>query len=320
MDLIYMNPDMEDVGVLKGFEIDLAFGEDENDLECKILRSAHCCEAGWFLYMEGTEYGGIIDGIEVDSEDETIIYKGRTWHGILNSKIILPDADSDVRTLTGDATDVVNTLLADLALADLFEVAGVASDLLLEGYELDGYTPAYDAIKKMLESVGGKLLFRFNGSKVGLTVKAIKDYSADDEFDTDLVAFRFQKNYNTVNHLICVWGKEDEEKTVFHLYADADGNISNEQTLVGLAEVVAVQKTSAEDLEAAEKECTDAFKDLQEQAEMEFSLNDDSDSYDVGDKIGAHDSITGISEVAIIRKKIIKLTDANVSIEYELGR
>jgi len=51
MDLIYMNSDMVDQGVLQDFEMDLAFGKNENDFECKIPSSLHCCEAGYFLYI-----------------------------------------------------------------------------------------------------------------------------------------------------------------------------------------------------------------------------------------------------------------------------
>ena len=88
MDLIFMNSSREDIGVLQDYELDLAFGADENNFECRIQSQAHCCEAGFFLYAEGTEYGGIIDTITSDVANQEIIYSGRTWQGILNGKII----------------------------------------------------------------------------------------------------------------------------------------------------------------------------------------------------------------------------------------
>lgn len=90
MDLIYTNPNKEDVGVLHDYEFDLAFGADENDFECQVQLSAHCCEPGAFLYIEGTEYGGVIDSIEVDTEAQLVTYSGRTWHGILANSVIEP--------------------------------------------------------------------------------------------------------------------------------------------------------------------------------------------------------------------------------------
>ena len=86
MDLIYTNSAREDIGVLLDYELDLAFGADENNFECRIASASHCCEAGSLLYMEGTEYGGIVDSIQSDTEAQEITYIGRTWHGILNSK------------------------------------------------------------------------------------------------------------------------------------------------------------------------------------------------------------------------------------------
>lgn len=35
MDLIYMNASMEDIGVIRAYEFDLAYGSDENDFELK---------------------------------------------------------------------------------------------------------------------------------------------------------------------------------------------------------------------------------------------------------------------------------------------
>ena len=43
MDLIYMNDNKEDLGVLLDYEMDMAFGQDENNFECTINAAAHCC-------------------------------------------------------------------------------------------------------------------------------------------------------------------------------------------------------------------------------------------------------------------------------------
>lgn len=98
MDLMYMNHDREDLGMLKNPEFDLAFGENENNFECKISLKDHCCKEGYYIYAEGTEYGGIVDAIEIDSENDLAIYTGRSWHGILASKVIEPlkSTDEDV--------------------------------------------------------------------------------------------------------------------------------------------------------------------------------------------------------------------------------
>ena len=95
MDLIYATAARVDVGVLQGYELDLAYGESENDFELKTSLDNHVCREGYILYVEGTEYGGIIDSIAPNTRSNTLSYKGRTWHGILNSKVICPDKGHD---------------------------------------------------------------------------------------------------------------------------------------------------------------------------------------------------------------------------------
>lgn len=85
-----MNPLYQDVGVLVEPELDLAFGKDENDFACRVHISNHCCEKGYFIYAEGTEYGGIVDSIEVDTASDSVTYSGRSWQGMLESRVILP--------------------------------------------------------------------------------------------------------------------------------------------------------------------------------------------------------------------------------------
>lgn len=45
MDLIYTNVNREDVGVLKDYAFDLAFGSDENDFELTLDINQHCCDS-----------------------------------------------------------------------------------------------------------------------------------------------------------------------------------------------------------------------------------------------------------------------------------
>ena len=115
MDLIYANSSREDIGVIPDYDFDLAFGSDENDFELTVSRNDHCCEAGYYIYIEGTEYGGIVDAITSDTAAEDVTYSGRTWHGILNSKILCPDNGENYLTVSGDANTILGTLLPRMA-------------------------------------------------------------------------------------------------------------------------------------------------------------------------------------------------------------
>ena len=128
------------------------------------------------------------------------------------------------------------------------------------------------------------------------------------------------KNFRTVNHLVCLGSGELEDRTVVHLYADENGNISQEQTQFDLMEYAAVYDYSAvESEEELVKQGTEHLKSLWNTDEMVIKLDDTSDKYHVGDIVGATDSATGLSGSAKISKKIVTIQDGLISISYEVG-
>lgn len=542
MDLIFTNKNHEDMGVLQDFDLDLAFGADENDFECSVPAASHCCEAGSLLYMEGTEYGGIVDTIESDTEAKEVKYKGRTWHGILGSKVIEPlkegegsgsrlpegyteltciestgtqyidtafapnqdtrvamdfeiEADNPATTqgvfgsrtafksndftfwvytstswitnyndtqtfmsvsgivgrhivdknkntttldgesvtatyaafqssvnlllftnnqngtaetrmakmklyscqiydngtlvrdfvpcknasgvvglydlandvfynnagsgtftagsdveyvgagaggtvdgvtilgedadgnslvgkyliISGDANDCIRFILSRIGLSSLLCAFEEAAGVDIQEYQFHRFTDAYSGLTKMLASAGQKLHTEVHDGQVVLSAESIVDYTADEEFDSDLVDFVAIKKFNAVNHLICLGAGELENRTVIHLYADTEGNISQTQTQEGLDEVVAVcEDTSAEAEELIQKGTEELLK-LWEQDKLKVDFGDSTDSYDVGDIVGAFDNITGISVAAVITKKIVTIKNGQVNISYKVG-
>lgn len=87
----------------------MAYGRDENNFEVTIAIEDHCCEPECRIYMgdsddgknQWTEIGGIIDAIKLNTESGDITYSGRTWHGIMEGKVLCPDAGQDYLTLSG---------------------------------------------------------------------------------------------------------------------------------------------------------------------------------------------------------------------------
>lgn len=317
MDLIYMNAQKQDIGVLLNYDFDLAFGSDENDFELKLSVNDHCCEAGYYVYIEGTEYGGVIDAIASDTAAEEVTYTGRTWHGILNSKVLCPDAGQDYLVLSGDANAILDTLLSRMGLTSLFAASADPASLTISNYKMPRYVTGYDGICKLLKSVNGKLLMSYTGQKVILSAVPISDF-ATDGFDSDILDISVKKVTNKVNHLICLGQGELAERTVLHLYADSSGNISQTQTLTGLNEYSAVYDYSnAESTEDLITGGTDRLAELLKQDDLSVSLEEDGDIYDVGDVVGAADNVTGISIAVPISKKIVSIQNGNVTISYE---
>lgn len=356
MDLIYTNENREDIGVLFDYSFDLAFGTDENNFECVLpvkrlqesveidntanavvgyaivdyaivetpFRTASGSGSAFepkYFYIEGTEYGGIVDSVESRRGSSEVAYSGRTWHGIFNSKILEPDSGEDHLVLSGDANAIIGTLIERMGLSEIFESSTENSGLTLTDYQMERYVPGYDGIRKMLESIGGKVRFKVQntGNVLVYAVPAV-DYSQSEEFDSDLVDFDAKKSTNTVNHLVCLGEGELSERLVIHLYADDKGEISTTQTLTGLLEVAAVYDSSrvesAEELEAKGRE---KLLELWEQDGIDINFDADDDNYDIGDKVGAIDNITGIKASGLITKKIVTIKNGQTTISYKVG-
>jgi len=320
VDLIYANEKKEDVGVLQDYHFDLAFGKDENNFQLTINRKKHCCKAGFFVYIEGTEYGGVVDSIHPITKNEEVIYEGRTWHGMLENKVIEPDAGEDYLIVSGDANEVVSNVVGRLGLSDFFEVSTIDSGIDISNYQFPRYIYAYSGIRKMLVAHGGKLMFEFKDGKVHLSVVPLIDYSQDEQFDSDQVELDIKKEYTHINHVICLGKGELKDRQVIHLYADEDGNISKTQSIFGENEMVYIYEyTSAESLSDLEEGGIEKLKEFITGGSVNMDFETESIIYDIDDVVGSKDIITGIEVTASITKKIVTINKGQTMIEYEVG-
>ncbi len=319
MDLIYADDKKIDIGVMKDFTFDLAFGSDENDFELKTTTSNHVCRSGYFLYIENTEYGGIIDRIKVQTDSDTLIYKGRTWHGILASKIFEPDAGNDHLVCSGEANELIGALILRVGLSDIFKASHDDSGLKVKNYTMNRYINGYEGIRKMLSSANGKLKIDFQNGGVVLSAVPLIDYSKDEEFDSSQINFNVEKNYRPVNHMICLGQGELKERTVIHLYADAQGDISYVQSIFGLDEITETyENVNSESAEELEKGGRSALRESWGSDKLEIDI-DSIRSYDIGDIVGARENITGIFIARPITKKIVTIKNDAVTVSHKVG-
>jgi hypothetical protein len=225
MDLNYTDINGIDIGVLKDYSFDLEFGLNAtNDFELQLDLEDHCLIDDCRVYIQDTEYGGIVDNIEVDTGDDLVTYTGRTFHGILNSKTIDPDDGKTALLVSGDANDILDTLITRMELEELFCVSKEESGIYIDQYEFK-YEAGYDGICTMLQMFGGKLSFNVDkNGKVVLFATAFTDYSLVEGFETTDTTFDIKRYYNPANHAICI-GESDEKEYIIHLFTDQDGSI-----------------------------------------------------------------------------------------------
>lgn len=319
MDLIYANQNKEDIGVMKNYKFDLAYGADENDFELTTNINNHVCEQGFILYMEGTEYGGIIDSIRVKTSSEELYYSGKTWHGLLESKIIEPDTGEDYLVCNGEANKVLGSLIDRMGLSGLFRASDTISDIIINNYKMNRYIAGYEGIRKMLKEFGAKLNVNFKNGFVVLSAETLVDYSKDEEFDSSQIEFEVKKYYKPTNHIICLGKGELKDRTVIHLYVDAEGNISHTQTQFDLDEVTDVyDNANCESDDELEQGGIDALKEAWAADSLKVNLDADK-IYDIGDIVGARENITDIFVAKEITKKIITIQDEKITVSHEVG-
>lgn len=317
MDLIYTNANRVDLGVLSAYAFDLSFGASENDFEITLGADDATLEMGAMVYIEGTEYGGIIDGLKLSTNGETITYKGRTWHGLLNSKVIQPDSGKDYYTVSGDANEIIAALIARLGLSGLFVAAEDAAGISISNYSFNRYCKAYDGLLAMLEDKGAKLKIEWTNRAVVLSAVPISDYTRS-PVDGDIATLTVEQQSKKVNHLICLGAGNLAEREVIHLYIDQFGRVGNTQYYTGLDEYCETYENSnSEDLR---KDGIAKFKELRNTDKAEIALPEtEGITYDIGDIVGATEYRSGVSVAATVAQKIVKINNGTVSTEYKTG-
>jgi hypothetical protein len=245
---------------------------------------------------------------------------GRTWHGLLDSKVIQPPAGQDHLVLTGDANAVLGQLIDHVAMGELFEADPAESGLYISGYKMPRYVTGYAGVRKMLASVHGKLRFTFIGGKVRLSAAPRRVPEAVGDLDPDGVEIVATKNYSPVNHLVCLGRGELAAREVLHLYVDARGNVSTTQHFTGMAERMDVyDNANAESLEELEAGGRERLQELAQTDEVKVTVDEDTDAYDVQDVLSAMDRTVGLFVEAEITKKIVNIDNGEITISYELG-
>lgn len=315
MVLVVHDPERGDLRELLDFELDLAFGSDENAFELTCADGLAPAE-GQLVFVDGSEYGGIVDETSYDAGRDatgTVTCKGRTWHGVLAGKRLLPDEGSARLSVIGKAGEVLASLIERMGLPGLFSAA---SDDTEVSYTFERFCDGYSGLKALAKANGRKVAMRRRGGKVELSLPPVVDYAS--KVDSDLLDFTLTSVHRCVNHLVCAGTGELEDRAVVHFYADSAGNVSHTQSLFGVDEICALYDYSNADEEKLEEEGRKKLQEYQTHGSVEVEAHDDID-VDVGDVISARDNAHGRTVSATVAKKIVKVSRGVATYSYEVG-
>lgn len=320
MDLIYTDSNRQDINVLNKYSLDveIATETDKCTFEIDTIIDMELINNAEFWYIEGTEYGGIIDSKKITTSKKTAALGGRSWRGILGSKIIEPDNGQAYYTVTGELNQCISTVLSRIGLTSLFRALNTSTNKTIT-YQFDRYTDAYKGLLKMLGSVGYKMQLRWENKKVTISAIPIVDYSNERELTSDLFDFVITKKQNFVNHMIGLGSGELTERMVVHKYLQEDGTVGDTQFYFGDEEVASIYDYS--NVESLDELTTKTAEELEKKIASSDTLKITANNLeaDVMDIFEANDIYTGISIKEYITNKIVQLEDGQTKISYKVG-
>ena len=319
VELIITDSNHVDARSAADYTLDCAWGKEENDFEL-VLSGASTIDAGAYIYIDGSECGGVVDAMEdqLASGVSTLTYSGRTWHGILANKILSPDSGKDYLTVSGSASSVIGSLISRVGLDGVFDAVDspTAGAQTIKSYRFDRYTDCYTGLRKMCAANGLKLRLAYTSGQVNIWAEPAAHYG--DSIDSDLIDFDATRTWRKPNHLIGLGKGDLAARVVVHWYADAKGNVSQSQSLKGVDEITQVYDYSNAETAELNQKTREKLQELQSEGDVKVTVRDDANVvFDVGDTVTARDNLTGITVNASITKKIVKVSGGVLSVDYE---
>lgn len=313
MEFVIADKDGRNLRQIVECEADLAYGDDENDFELTCDPSIAPKE-GDIVYCDGTEYGGVVDEVESDTATRLVTARGRTFHGILAGKRLVPDSGKKAVTVSGTAKAVMQSLITRFKLSPMFvAVDGAGGNV---SYTFERFGDAYSGIRAMAKAHSLRLSLVYSDGRVEASLVPVR--SLGDKVDSDLMDFTVSRIARRTNHLVCGGTGEQENRKVVHFYADADGKVSKTQSLFGVDEIAAFYDYSNADEAELDKEGRKELEGMQTSGSVSISAHDDIEA-EVGDYVTATDNVTGTKVTSEISKKILKVSRGVPTYEYEVG-
>lgn len=307
------------------YDIDMEAGGD-NTFEMEIPRAAWTgeYEHEMLVYVPDTEFGGIIGEIQTMNEPEMVYCRGYLWRGLLQHKIIVPPSGQDYYTISGDANACIRQLITNIYADPLIQGAESAAGVMISSYQFNRYTDLLTGMIAMLSSVGYRLNIEYiqqnTGGYVEIGAVPIENYTAQIQFsEDDEIKINADDIRNGVNHLICLGQGELSQRTIVHLYTDADGNISQTQTFTGRDEITETYDfSSAEDEASLIKGGIERLMEIRSSKRFDASAGRIEADLHIGDIVSGQDYTTGISVSLPIERKILRIIGEIETVEYRL--
>lgn len=310
---------------LLNIEFDAELNDAERDFQITmpLTENDKRMQSGGRVFIKDTEFGGILGEVGSNTSSNTLIWKGYTWRGLLEKKVIVPPAGEDYYIAQGELNSIIRNLIEPM-FGGVFRVPDIDTGVSVK-FQFDRYCTLLKGLTKMLKSKGYRLDIRYNQGEpngsgwVDVQAVPIVDYSEQIELSQDSkLNFSMSEKKNGINHLIVLGKGELKDRIVIHLYAQEDGSIGTEPYYEGIDELTEVYDNSSAETEELEEMGRDEFLKRMNTKTFEMDVEALGIDVNIGDIVGGRDYITGMYMAKPLENIIVKISGGTVTKEYKL--
>lgn len=328
--VILADPNRKELGSIQNANVTVDLNGNRN-FSVQIARSNWIPELtfSYFVYIPGTEYGGIIGQVLTDTTLDYVELKGHSWRGRLAKKIIEPPAGQDYKKVSGELHAVMKELIepafgGNEGNVPLFFVSEEDTGITVTNYQFDRYCTLLDGITKMLKSKGYRLQLTFQraaGEQGKLFIEAVQivDYSSEIELSKDCqLNYTMEDIRDGVNHLVVTGKGELQDRNVLHLYVQKNGSIGKTQYYTGLDEIAEVYENTSTETDELEETSREKLQELMNKQTFKMDVAALGIDVNIGDIVGGRDYLTGMYMSKPVENITYAITNGVESKTYKL--
>lgn len=328
--VILADPNRKELGSIQNANVTVDLNGNRN-FSVQIARSNWIPELtfSYFIYIPGTEYGGIIGQVLTDTTLDYVELKGHSWRGRLAKKVIEPPAGQDYKKVSGELHTVMKELIepafgGNEGNVPLFFVSEEDTGVTVSNYQFDRYCTLLDGVTKMLKSKGCRLqiAFRRNAGepgKVFIEAVPIVDYSSEIELSKDCqLNYTMEDIRDGVNHLVVTGKGELQDRNVLHLYVQKNGSIGKTQYYTGLDEIAEVYENTSTETDELEETSREKLQELMNKQTFKMDVASLGLDVNIGDIVGGRDYLTGMYMSKPVENITYSLTNGVEAKTYKL--
>lgn len=301
----------------------------ENDFEIGIpvsLYDSEIYEKGHYIYCDGTEYGGRIEGIKSDTSDGIVKVYGETFRGMLKDKVVEPPTGEAYLYVSGDLTNCLKTLLGG-QYTDVFKVSDDLTGVSVSNYKINRYDYILNTMESLLEPKGYRLdISVINEEEAFFVELSAKLNEVDDEISQDYdLNFSIDKKILKYNYMIALGGGQLEKRTVLYLHQKGDGTVEQVSEIPNGDDIrVYKYDYSSSDSTGNDTELIDSatkkFNEINESDSQTMTISDGSQiELELGSVVSGRDYVTGITIQEPVNRKILKVKNGIPITSYGIG-